>query len=180
MAVAPDRLVLIGELANDERVDRLGSSYFDDFTDADWERFQDEMDEEASTFCRDCSDPEELHAFVEQWNWDKGIGPLNEIIRNPACETATALMAYWMADPEGFLPSADREAVLSSGDDVERFDFITDIETRYLSGGFARGKIAYDPGGAEECRVGQYDNRRDTFVRALPTIMYLPVPRKPA
>lgn len=177
MALIPERLALICELANDERVDRLGADYFTDFTDADWERFQNEVDEEASTFCRDCSDPEELHAFVEHWNWDKGIGALNEIIRNPACEAATALMAYWMADPEEFLSSADRDALLGLGDDVERFDFITEIEMHYMAGGFKRGAIAYDPGTPEECRIGQYDDRRDTFVRALPSIMYLPVSR---
>jgi len=176
VTVTPERLTLIRELANDERIDRLGADYFADFTDDDWERLQTEFDEEASAFCRDCADPEELHAFVEHWNWDKGVEAINEIIHNPACEAATALMAYWMAGPEWFLQYLDRNAALNQGEDIELFDLIAEIESRYVAGGFAKGLISYDPNSPEKFRTGQYDDRRDTFVRALPEIMYRAVP----
>jgi hypothetical protein len=172
--VTPERLILIRELANDEGVDRLDTS---GFTDADWKRLSDEMDEEAMTFCRDCADPEELHAFVRAWNWDKGFWAIAEIIRNPACEAATALMAYWTAGPEWYLPYADRDAVAALGSEyLEGFDLITEIETRYVVGDFSTGCIAYDPNAPGEFMVGIYNDRRDTFVRALPEIMYRAVP----
>lgn len=84
-------------------------------------------------------------------------------------------MAYWMADPEWFLSYADRDAVEAAQEDIEIFDLITEIEARYVADGFAKGTIAYNPDSPEESFVGQYDDRRDTFVRALPPIMYVPV-----
>lgn len=173
MAVAPERLVLIRELANDERVDRMDTR---SFKDADWKRLSDEMDEETVAFCRDCTDPEELHAFVRAWNWDKGVWAIAEIIRNPTCEAATALMAYWTAGPEWYLSCADRDSVTELGGEyLEVFDLIMEIEARYVAGDFATGSIAYDPKAAGEYFVGIYDDKRDTFVRALPSMMYLPV-----
>ena len=175
MPVSEDRLAQIRELSNDERVDRLDTG---SFTDADWERLDAELERETLAFCRETTDPEELHAFADTWNWDKGTGALAEILNNPACEAATALMIYWRAAPEYYLQYADRAAL---GDDsrnagnLEDFDFLTALEARYLAGQFPVGRIAYDPADPADNRVGVYDDLRDRFVRALPPAMYVPV-----
>lgn len=172
MPVSEERLAQIRELSNDERVDRMDTG---DFTDADWARFEEEMDEETRAFCRETSDPEELHAFADTWNWDKGVWALQDIIDNPACEAATALMLYWRAAPEFYLQFADRAALAADSSGVETFDFLTEIETRYLSGAFRAGAIAFDPADPMDNRVGVYDDLRDSFVRALPEKMYLAI-----
>jgi hypothetical protein len=69
MPVSEERVAQIRELSNDERIDRLDTSRFDG---AAWQRLDVEMDEETVAFCRGNSDPEELHAFADTYNWDKG------------------------------------------------------------------------------------------------------------
>lgn len=83
MPVSEQRLAQIRELSNDERVDRLDTSGFDD---SDWWRFELEMENETIDFCRGNPAPEELHAFADTWNWDKGIWALQIILDNPLCE----------------------------------------------------------------------------------------------
>lgn len=177
MPVSEQRLAEIRELSNDERIDRTDVSQF---TDADWERFNAELDAETLAFCRNNNDPEELHAFASTWNWDGGVWALNEILDNPSCEGATALSMYWHARPEWYLQFADREAVADAAGDLEVFDFLSKIETRYVAGEFAVGSLAFDPaspfdGESGFSLVGVYDDFREKFVRALPRVMYKPV-----
>ncbi|MBL8820206.1 MAG: DUF4274 domain-containing protein [Planctomyces sp.] len=46
-----------------------------------------------------CNDPLDLHAFVSNWNCDRGVEPLLEVVRNRACDAGTALWLYWGNDP---------------------------------------------------------------------------------
>lgn len=173
MPVSEEREAQIRELSNGERVDRLDTSAF---TEADWKGLDAALDEETLAFCRETADPEELHAFAATWNWDQGTWALSEIIRNPACEAATALLIYWRAMPEWLLQFADRQAVAADplgASLAETFDFLAEIEALYLAGGFRVGSLSYDP--AAEGLVGVYDDMRDSFVRALPEAMYAPV-----
>lgn len=178
MPVSAERLAYIRELSNDERVDVTDTS---SFTDADWERFCAELDAEALAFCRETTDPEELHAFAQNWNWDAGHGVLEEILNNPACEAATALYIYWHASPEYYLQFANAEAMASAGGDPDDIlGFLSRLEARYVAGKFTVGSIAFDPtdpfgGGAGYSLVGCYDDMSDKFVRALPEAMYAPV-----
>lgn len=179
MPVSEERLARIRELSNDERVDRTDTSAF---TDADWERFNAELDAETLAFCRDNRDPEELHAFASTCNWDAGHEALQEILDNPACEAATALYIYWHGRPEWYLQYAGREALTDNPHELEAFDFLARIEARYLAGEFQLGAIAFDPTqpygdevGPEYSLVGVYDDMRAKFVRALPEVMYRPV-----
>jgi hypothetical protein len=175
MPVSVKRLAEICELSNDERVDRLDTS---GFGDADWDRLDDELEAETTAFCRENQDPEELHAFAHTWNWDKGTWALQEILDNPACEAATALLVYWRSAPEFYLQYADRDALvgdpLASGG-LELFDFLTKLEARYLAGDFRVGSLTFDPADPADNRVGLYNDLRDKFVRAIPAVMYVPV-----
>lgn len=177
MAVSEERLAQIRELSNDERVDRIDTSAF---TDADWDRLHAELDAETLAFCRDNRNPEELHAFAETWNWDRGHGILEELLKNPACEAGTALHIYWRAVPEYYLQFADSAAMASAGVDPDILGFLARLEARYVAGEFPLGSIAFDPtdpfgGGQGDSLVGVYDDMRGRFVRALPEAMYKPV-----
>jgi len=174
--VSEERLAYIRELSNDERVDRTDTS---GFTDADWGWFTAELDAETLAFCRQNKDPEELHAFADTWNWDAGPGALRALLENPACEAATALLIYWKTAPEFYRQFSDRDAVAAAKADVENFDFLTWIETRYAAGGFPIGRLSFDPNRPEDCGgfeyVGAYDDMKNQFVRELPAVMYAPV-----
>ena len=170
MPVSERRLAQIRELSNAEWVDRLDTSGFDD---ADWERFDAEMKTQTRAFCRDNPDPEELHAFADTWNWDDGTWALEEILGNPACEAATALLIYWRAAPEWYLQYSDRDAAASW--EREDFDFLIRLEARYLAAEFRVGSLSFDPADPLDNRVGVYDDLREKFVRALPRVMYAPV-----
>ena len=175
MPVSEQRLAEIRELSNDERVDRLDTS---GFTAADWQRLDAELDEETTAFCRGNQDPEELHAFADTWNWDKGTWALQEILDNPACEAATALLIYWRSAPEFFQQYADRDALAAdplTSSSLDLFDFLTRLEARYVAGEFRVGSLAFDPAEPTENRVGNYNDLRDRFVRALPAVMYVPI-----
>ena len=175
MPVSAERLTYILELANDERVHSVDTSVFND---EDWRRFGAEVDAETVAFCRNNSDAEELHAFVENWNWDKGEWGPAEVAGNPACEAATALLIYWSCGPEFYLQYANREEVPDFL--VDGFDLLTVIEARYVAGAYLPGLIAFDPASPADVAsglslVGTYEDLRDKFVRALPPLMYEPV-----
>lgn len=178
MPVSEERLAYIRELSNDERVDRTDTSAF---TDADWDRFNAELDAETSAFCRDTRDPEELHAFVSTWNWDGGHECLEEILDNPACEAATALHIYWYAAPEHYLQFADSAAMTSvGGDPDDTLGFLARLEARYIRGDFPVGSLSFDPTNPEGegsgfSLVGCYDDKRALWVREIPDAMYRPV-----
>lgn len=176
MPVSEERLALIRELSNDERVDGMD---FSAFTDADLELYCAELEAETLAFCRDNKDPEELHAFADTWNWDGGFSPLQVLLDNPSCEAGTALLIYWKAAPEFYRQFHDREAVALAKADVQSFDFLIGIETRYVAGEFPVGVVSFDPNRPEDCGgykyVGTYDDMKDKFVRPLPSIMYEPV-----
>jgi hypothetical protein len=49
------------------------------------------------------ADPDGWHHFVFHHNWDHGLDPLLWVIRQPACDKATALLAFYMSRPGEFV-----------------------------------------------------------------------------
>ena len=91
---------------------------------------------------------EELHAFVEQMNWDGGgANRLKRVLAHPLCDRGTALMAYWRGQPTFFLPYQTRERVRDElePDALEEFDLLRDIERRFANEDFASAICAFDP-----------------------------------
>lgn len=169
MPISESRLAEIATLADGDLGDGRDTSAFGD---ADWERYDAEVVAKTTEFCRMNSDAEELHEFAMRWNWDCGHWAIEEILNNPACEAATALLIYWLAAPEFYRQFADRDAVSKAMANVDMFDFITHLERRYVAGDFGVGRIAFDPRKPGEryvySFVGTYDSLQDKFVRALP------------
>jgi len=178
MLVSKERLVQISRLANGGIIYEIDPITF---SVLDWERFSVDLEPEIKQFCQSNSDAEEIHAFASIWNWDLGRWALELILKNPACEAATALLIYWQGSPEFFLQYANRQEVeADETDDLGAFDFLSDIEARYTAGEFRVGSIAFDPANPFDSPsgyslVGLYDDMRESFVRELPAVMYAAV-----
>lgn len=91
-----------------------------------------------------CNDPLELHAFVSNWNCDRGVEPLLEVLKNRACDAGTALWLYWGNDPYFYTRYA---TIDDASDDEERvmFDFFRIIEHRMACNDFATSRVPFDP-----------------------------------
>ena len=112
------------------------------------------------------SNPEELHWFADNWNWDAGIDRLRQLLEHPLCEFATALRIYWLAASKYYLKYKTRDDVPTY--ELAHFDFIKWIETRYAKREFKDGNVFYDPA----------KNWSEVDGRGLPHIMYEAVGRR--
>ena len=93
--------------------------------------------------------PEEWHQFALHWNWDDGFAPLQWIIEQPLCDRGTALHIYWHASPTWFYQFDGREDVRAHNGNIDEYDFLKNIEARYLSGFYTRQEIKFDPFNAD-------------------------------
>lgn len=166
MAISPERKQFIADLANDEWVGRFDEEAPD--SDARFEVASEAISREREQFLTEATDPEELHRFAELWNWDGGYVAMLMLTRNSACDAGTALMVYWLAQPEFYLRYASRDEV--SEWEHEGYDFVTELEGRIVADDFATRQIPYDPraDGLVSGEVGQAK-------RELPSVVYEPV-----
>jgi hypothetical protein len=91
------------------------------------------------------TEPEQWHQFALNWNWDDGYVPLQWIIRQENCDAGTALLIYWHATPGYFCQFADRNDVLAQGQDIAMYDFVKEIELKYINHFYTRQHIRFDP-----------------------------------
>jgi hypothetical protein len=89
------------------------------------------------------STPEEWHAYVYGHNWDDGLAPLLWIVRQPRCEKATALLAFYMCRPGGYLDYAFNPCNVPNHS-REALDLILEIRERFLAGAYTTATIAFD------------------------------------
>ena len=138
--LSPERRQFIGDIANDEWVDRLVRA------NAPEEQFDaeaEEVERARQRFVAEATDPDELHHFVERWNWDGGAEVMRAVAQNPACDRGTALMIYWLTGPHFFLSYGSHEEVPEGS--REGYDLVSELEPRLVAGDFATARIAYDP-----------------------------------
>ncbi len=64
---------------------------------------------------------EELHRYMEEYNWGDGLEVPYFIMQHPNCELATALMMFWLAEGDYIFE-----------DDFEEMDFIDEVEFKYF------------------------------------------------
>ncbi len=83
--------------------------------------------------------PDERHAVAGSFNWDYGDAPLQWIIEQPDCDRATALMVFWLDQPELFLHS---RLPIPEEDEGDLGDA---IRRRWLAGFYTRAELAFDP-----------------------------------
>jgi Domain of unknown function (DUF4274) len=102
----------------------------------------DDASRRLSQFMVTKANPDDWHAIASTWNWDSGPEPLFWIIRSPECDKATALQAFWLAEPRYFVRYAGDLAKMP---DIHlgNFYFVTEIFERWTQGFYKRAEIAY-------------------------------------
>lgn len=103
----------------------------------------------------------EIHAWVEDYNWDDGLIPIRDIIDNPSTEFATALLIYWRL--EGPWIEADSAA------DGEAARLVRRVRERLTAGTYPRGTGRFDPT-AELSRTQLYRLRK----AGVPELLLMP------
>jgi hypothetical protein len=97
---------------------------------------------------------EELHLFVEKWNFGDFPEPLFSIIRHPECDKGTALYIYWLNDPVSYfeLYASANEASLRGQYELDNYNLLTEIQERLNAGFYEKETISIDP---QEVAVGE-------------------------
>ncbi|MGN6543607.1 MAG: DUF4274 domain-containing protein [Aureliella sp.] len=123
-------------------------------------------------FLSDSADPIELHLFASNWNCDRGVEPLLEIVQHRACDAGTALWLYWDNDPYFYL----RYRNLNDADDEEEetrtmLQLSRTIEGRMAAGNFATSIIPFDP----QPWINEKYAAASWAVHTIPAAMYRPL-----
>jgi len=92
--------------------------------------------------------PKERHQLVQGWNWDSNSEVLTWIANDPSTDKATALKMYWMAAPGYYKQYASIEDVPKYA--VGDYNFVINIETKYVSGFYKNHNFAFDPDNDEQ------------------------------
>jgi Domain of unknown function (DUF4274) len=162
MALSDEQRRRVDALVNDEWVDEDG-------------------DEEASEaafakLMRAITDPEELHLFADNFNWDCGCGEMAKVIAHPLCDLGTALLIYWRGRPRWYLKYKDRSEVQEY--EVATFDLLQEIERKVLAGDFRTRSLRYDPRNdlgndntVEYADIVEEARRTGKLTRAIPSVM---------
>jgi hypothetical protein len=166
MALTPEQLERVRYLAEDE----WGGESADEAAQwADFDRVLAQMS------------AEELHAFVDEMNWDGGgADRLTRVLAHPLCDRGTALMIYWRAQPRFFIKYVTRERVRDElwPSALEDYDMLRDVERRFESDGFATADIPFNPANDKgHDHTSDGPGRRPLIDprSALPAIMFEPV-----
>lgn len=86
--------------------------------------------------------PLEYHYIADIYNWDDGVEVLSWIINNPLCDTGTAKMIFWRAQPSYYTQFLTKE---EADFDREVFELIKTIIEKIQTGFYRRQNIAYNP-----------------------------------
>jgi hypothetical protein len=89
------------------------------------------------------SDPDIWHIVATNWNWDYGHAPLLWIVRQKNCDIATALEIFFLAEPSYYFRWVDDRASVPT-DNLDMFDFLTELRQRLVQGFYQRSEIAFD------------------------------------
>lgn len=116
--------------------------------------------------------PIEIHQSVIDCNWDDNKLLLNWIRNNPNIDKATILIAYWLSGPRWIKQYIDREAAVKARASVYNYDFVEEVEQKYLQNFWTESNIELDP----KCDTEGYDWTSQyldkVFVREIPGLMF--------
>lgn len=83
--------------------------------------------------------PDEWHELAQVWNFDRGILPLNWIVKQPLCDRATAQHIFWDLTPWALLRMSNDSDVGSGY--AEEYKLMANIVSRWNSGLFSRSEL---------------------------------------
>lgn len=87
--------------------------------------------------------PEELHYYAMNFNWDDDLAYLRSVIHHPLCDQGTALMLFWLGQPDLLYGWEAEGKIMSLHDDG--LSFVKEIQAEYLRSGFPNRRIRVDP-----------------------------------
>jgi hypothetical protein len=162
MALSEEQRKRVEDLINDEWVDE------DDDVEATEAAFAKLFDA--------ITDPEELHLYADDFNWDCGCDEMGKVIAHPLCDLGTALLIYWRGRPRWYLQYNNRSEVKEY--ELETFDLLQEIERKVLAGDFHTRTQPFDPRNdmSNDCTVEYEDilepiRRGKVLTRTIPPIM---------
>lgn len=103
-------------------------------------------------YYRELKTAEEIHAFVDRWNWDWGTEELSYLLENPLCDRATVLLIYCLGAADYYRQYGSREEV--PGIHIEGYDLIMQAKDALEIDRFKSEKLAFDP----QDELIEYDN----------------------
>lgn len=87
---------------------------------------------------------EELHYLAEHHNWDDGTEVLQWIAEHEQCAEATALMLFWLAQPDEYL-TYSLKTEFKNEDDNRIFLLIKTILVSFQKGFYKKSTLHFDP-----------------------------------
>jgi len=133
-----------------------------------------ESEKEFDQFFNSIADPEELHLFAKEFNWDGGIAELRKVIRHPLCDLGTALLIYWRGSPGYYLQYANQK----EAETWERpaYGLLREIERRVKKEAYKSAHFRYNPrkDGGSDMTPTRSEIKR--YGRDLPAEMYQTIP----
>lgn len=116
---------------------------------------------------------EDLYKSVITSNWDGNEILLNWLKENPKTDKATILVSYWMSAPRWKKKFLDRDDCLKKqGWGIEEFDFVEDIEKKYVNGFYTVNEIEFDPSNDVQNYDWTSDYLDEKTVREIPNKMF--------
>jgi len=117
----------------------------------------------------------EIYKSVITSNFDNNHFLLTWIKNNYELDKAIILAAYWMSAPRWRKKFLNREDCLKKeAYGIEIFDFVEEIENKYLKGFYKGTGIIFDPKDDVEDYDWTTDYLDEEVVREIPEIMYKP------
>lgn len=90
--------------------------------------------------------PEDIYQSVISSNWDGNQYLLNWILNHAEVDQAVILAIYWMSGVRYLKQYKNREEVLEKASwSIESYDYLQQLEQKYLNGFWKNQNFAYDP-----------------------------------
>lgn len=117
--------------------------------------------------------PIEIHQSVISSNWDGNSFLRNWIKNDPKTDKATILIAYWMSAPRWKKQYLNHDDCLEKeGYGIAEFDFVEELEQRYVNGFYSSSAIEMDPRNDQDGYDWTKDYLDKVTVRDIPAVMF--------
>ena len=84
---------------------------------------------------------EEQYLLVSEYNWDDGAEVLNYIANSDKCDAGTAVMIFWMAEPDFYMQYKRKQDADEWAQDV--WQLLQNVIVRFKTIGYASARLAY-------------------------------------
>ncbi len=164
MPVSKKRKLEINRLVN-EGGDSVSSDVLGDILL--YEKYRRALRREMIKFVSSSTNLEELHYFVERWDWDGDVNPLLRLIKNLTCDPGTRLSLFWRGNPESYYRFHAAPKELPPGNQRDIYTLLRRVEKMLMAPRCRKASIRFNP------RSLIFDRaNRSRFVRPIPDQLY--------